>query len=115
VLFYAIDQTLGAFGLVLTRFLLISTALVIPYYTARLLGSRLSVILLLATLVLWKTWNRLEMRPQVFSSVFLALEWWLVLSVHTGRRSPHWLWGMVPLHALWTNLHGGWLQSLAML
>src|SRR6266516_587034 len=37
------------------------------------------------------------------------------MSIHTGRRSPLWLWALVPLHVLWISLHGGWMQSVGVL
>jgi hypothetical protein len=45
-------------------------------------------------------WGRLEFRPQLFSTLFLALELYLLVSVHTGQRSWYWLWVFPPIYAL---------------
>jgi hypothetical protein len=44
-------------------------------------------------------------RPHLFTFLFLIVSIWLV---ERDRRSPdRWIWILVPLTALWTNLHGG--------
>src|SRR5450759_1631004 len=55
-------------------------------------------------------------RPHVFSILFYALALW-VLSEDRLRRGPR-LWLLVPLTALWVNLHAGfvaWLATLGLL
>jgi hypothetical protein len=69
----------------------------------------------IAPLVLGIMWARLEFRPQLFTTICLAAELYLIISIHTGHRSWRWLWLLPPLHTLWINLHGGWIQGLAML
>jgi hypothetical protein len=55
-------------------------------------------------------------RPHLFSLLFLVMGLWLL---DEDRRSPtRWLWALVPLAALWANLHAGfvaWLGTLALL
>ncbi len=55
-------------------------------------------------------------RPHIFSLLCLTLSLWLL---DEDRRQPGWrLWLLVPLTALWTNLHGGficWLGILGLL
>lgn len=60
-------------------------------------------------------WSRLAFRPQLFTTAFLAFQLWLLASINTGRRSWRWLWVLPPIYALWINLHGGWVQGLALL
>jgi uncharacterized membrane protein YbaN (DUF454 family) len=49
-------------------------------------------------------------RPHVFSLLFLTLTLW---AVDEDRRRPGWwLWLLVPLTALWTNLHAGFMSWL---
>ena len=55
-------------------------------------------------------------RPHVFSILFYTLALW-ILAEDRPRRRPV-LWLLVPLTALWTNLHGGfvaWLGTLGLL
>jgi hypothetical protein len=55
-------------------------------------------------------------RPHVFSILFYTLALW-VLAEDRERRGPF-LWLLVPMTALWTNLHAGfvaWLATLGLL
>lgn len=115
ILFYLIEQHAGTIGFALLRLTLVSVALALAVWTARLLGASWPSVLLLAPMVLTLVWGRLEFRPQLFTTVFLAVELWLLVSVHTGRRSWRWLWGLPPLYALWINLHPGWPQGIVLL
>jgi hypothetical protein len=52
-------------------------------------------------------------RPHLFSLLLLAPGLWLL---EEDRRAPTpWLWALVPLAALWANLHGGFAAWLAIL
>jgi len=52
-------------------------------------------------------------RPHVFTLLLLPVCIWIIES---DRRNPsRWLWALVPLTALWTNLHGGVFAFLACL
>ena len=50
-------------------------------------------------------------RPHLFTLLFLPLCLW-VLEADRRKNTP-WLWALVPLVALWTNLHGGFVIFLA--
>jgi len=52
-------------------------------------------------------------RPHLFTLVFLAGSLWLIES--DRRRPSMWIWSLVPLSAIWTNLHGGFLALIACL
>lgn len=55
-------------------------------------------------------------RPHLYTLVFLPLSLWIAEA--DRRRPTPWLWSLIPLTVLWTNLHGGWLSgagSLAIL
>jgi len=46
-------------------------------------------------------------RPHLFTYLLLGLcLWWLEAD---RRRPSRWIWGLVPVAAAWTNLHGGFL------
>ncbi|MBM3786435.1 MAG: hypothetical protein FJW30_18915 [Acidobacteria bacterium] len=46
-------------------------------------------------------------RPHIFTLFFLSISLWVIQA--DRRRASNWLWMLVPLTALWTNLHGGFL------
>ena len=52
-------------------------------------------------------------RPHLFTLLFLAVSLWLIDA--DRRRRTAWIWMLVPLAALWVNLHGGFLALLACL
>lgn len=52
-------------------------------------------------------------RPHIFTLLLLAISLWMIES---DRRAPGWrIWLLVPLTALWTNLHGGFPALIAYL
>lgn len=115
ILFYLIEQAAGTLGFMGLRFALISVAVILALRTAQLLNAPTSALILLAPVVLSVMWARLEFRPMLFTTVLLTVELWILVSVHTGRRSWRWLWVLPPAYAIWVNLHPGWPQGLAML
>jgi hypothetical protein len=52
-------------------------------------------------------------RPHLWTMLLMAVAWWVIAADlrHPGRR----LWWLVPLAALWANLHGGWVAVVATL
>jgi hypothetical protein len=115
LIFYGVDGFHGLVGFGVLRFALVSMALVFAVRVALIFKAPRSALMLLAPFVLGIMWGRLEFRPYLFTSALLACQLWLTVSVHTGARSRHWLWVLPPVFALWINLHGGWVQGLAML
>src|SRR5215212_10096506 len=63
---------------------------------------------------IWTVLPGIGVRPRVFtlllSSVYLAL-----LARYVRRGEPRHLWWLVPLMALWVNLHGGFLIGLVLI
>jgi hypothetical protein len=52
-------------------------------------------------------------RPHIFTLLLLSVSVWIV---EADRKSPTWLiWLLIPLTAVWTNLHGGFLALIALL
>ena len=52
-------------------------------------------------------------RPHLFTLLLTPLSVWLILA--DRRRQTRWVWFLIPLTVLWTNLHGGFLVLLALL
>jgi hypothetical protein len=118
LVWHLIDQSLGSawfVGFMGLRCVLVSVALAFAIATARLLHASWPAMLLLAPCVFGLLWARFEVRPMLFTSAFLVVELYVLISVHTGRRSWRWLWVLPPMYALWINLHAGWPQGMVML
>ncbi len=54
-------------------------------------------------------------RPPVVSNVMLAIELLILTGVHEQWFRRAWIWALVPLFALWTNLHGAWMAGAVVL
>lgn len=54
-------------------------------------------------------------RPPAVSELMLAIELLILVGAHEGWWRRGWTWLLVPLFALWANLHGGWLAGLVVL
>ncbi len=66
---------------------------------------RFDVAILYSLLIVPILGTRPEVRPENFSYFLIAAYMWLLLEYRDGRISRHWLWSLVVLEALWTNLH----------
>jgi hypothetical protein len=71
--------------------------------------------LLLVGLALGVSSYHFHVRPHLLSIAFLGLTLALLVDVEAGRRQPRSLLWLIPLFALWTNLHGGMLAGLGTL
>ena len=52
-------------------------------------------------------------RPHIFTLLFLAISLWLIDA--DRARPSRYIWTLVPLAALWVNLHGGFISLVACL
>ncbi len=102
-------------GLSLLRFTLLSVSLIGMFRTAKVLGARLSILMLMSPLVIHVLFAREAPRPMLFTMAGLSVELWIIISVHRGHRSSRWLWVLPLMHLLWVNLHGAHIQGLVML
>ena len=109
-IFYVIDSRLGVSALIIIFAFLIAFAFWIAFKRSEshpLIGG---VAILLAV---WSVLPTLGVRPRAFtlllSSVYLAL-----LSRYVNRNGRE-IWWLVPLMALWVNLHGGFLLGLVLI
>jgi hypothetical protein len=50
-------------------------------------------------------------RPHVFTLLLLPIYFWVLEA--DRRENTRWLWTLIPVTALWTNLHGGFVIILA--
>ncbi|HEX9882654.1 MAG TPA: hypothetical protein VGA79_01685 [Desulfobaccales bacterium] len=115
VLFYPLYQSLGAPGLQLARYTLGLAAAGLVYLTARKRGADP----LAAALGLWGAQLFLALgyspvRAQVFTYGFFALYLYIL---EGARHTRNWrsLWLLVPIQAVWCNLHGGFVAGLGLI
>jgi hypothetical protein len=114
IIIYGLYRFLGYFGL--SAFVALTGALSFDIVRRRLAGNRLvnSFVLVLAALTAASVWGP---RPQILSFLFVA---WLdrfLSQSHAadsnGGRGR--LWVLIPLFALWANIHGGWVWGFLLL
>jgi hypothetical protein len=91
VLLYGLEYTTGTLGFLALRFTLIVASLLLAWRVARCLKASWPAIMVLSPFVLGLCWWRAELRPALFTTLLLAIELWLLISVHTGQRSRRWL------------------------
>lgn len=97
--------------------LLVAATILAGSYTwiaGRMLRARfhlLSVGVVLAVVLLASS-HQFHVRPLVVSIALLGVTYSLLVDVEAGRRGLRKLWWLVPLTALWANLHAGVLAGI---
>ncbi len=114
VLFYLVYSAGGVVGLIFFKSAVLAASCFILYRTARLLKSRIAVILPAYACLLYISTARYLERPHIFSYLMGALYLWLFFKYREHGRNRTWLYVIPVAHAVWTNLHGGYVQGLAM-
>lgn len=113
VLMFLVQQSLGYAGLVVCFALVISAAMWVAYRRCAAVAHHPHVAgsaLLLGALAASPTWGA---RPQMFSFLFAAV-FLALLDAHAAGRSRRAVWWLVPLTALWANMHAGFALGLAL-
>jgi tetratricopeptide (TPR) repeat protein len=111
VLFYLVYSAGGVTALIWFKSLLLAVTSAILIWTARVLGSRLDVILPAFCCLLYIASARFLERPHIFSYFMAALYLLFFFSYRERGRNRIWLALIPPAHAVWTNLHGGYVQG----
>ena len=110
-IFYAIYSRFGFNVLIVVFALLTALAFWIAFKRS---GSHPLIGGSAALLGVWTVLPTIGVRPRVFtlllSSVYLAL-----LARYVRRGQGHFIWWLVPLMAVWVNLHGGFLIGLVLI
>jgi len=115
VVFYLVYSAGGVVGLIYFKAAVLAAACGFMYATARLLRARLSVILPAFGCVLYVATARYLERPHIFSYMMAPLYMYLLFRYRERGRDRRWLYAILPIHVLWTNLHGGWLIGIALI
>lgn len=112
VIYAAIFQRAGGLGLALLRTGLSIAVLSGVFAACRARGAapaRAFWLTLVSSCLLLPT---LQLRPQLFGLACFALVVWLLSDRH---RHPRAVWGVVPVLALWANLHGTFFLAIGLI
>lgn len=105
----------GLWGLVVLKAALLATAAVLVWKELGLyaLGLEAKAAAVLAWSIAGVTAN--DLRPENFSLIFFALEWWMLEARRLRQRPPLPFWALVPIYILWANLHAGFAYGWILL
>jgi len=110
ILFSALYSFAGMKGLLILTATILALANVILLRHMIWRGANALVAIVLLNFVVGASSIHYLARPHVFTFLFLAAGLWLL---DADRRSPSTrIWMLVPLTALWVNIHGGFLAML---
>lgn len=76
-------------------------------------GVNLFICLPLALMGFGMATVHLLARPHLVTMLLVAVSAWMIQA--DLRRPRRWIWSLVPMTALWTNLHGGWPALISLL
>jgi hypothetical protein len=113
VLLFTVERAGGLDALVywkLANCLLVGVTLIAA---ARVRGAPAVAGLIAAAAALATSRDYLSIRAQDLSNLLAALMFLILALVRV--RGARWLWGLVPLFAVWANAHGGFIYGLAVL
>ena len=110
VLFYAVWSVAGLKPLIFIFALLTAIAFWIAYKRANAHPFFAGSAILLAV---WTSLPNIGVRPRVFTILFASIYLALLGRFARGVRE-RWIWLLIPIMALWANLHGGFFIGLAL-
>lgn len=113
VVMAAAYNTLGVIGLKLWKLACVLATMLLVAMGMAETGAPPTVQLNLFALAAIGLAPQMEFRPQLFTFVLMAAML-AILARHNYRRAAP-LWLMIPLMALWANLHGGFIMGIAVL
>jgi len=76
-------------------------------------GSHLFVAVIVALLAVGSASIHFLARPHIFTLALLSVSMWMIEA--DLKKPSRWIWLLVPMTAVWTNLHGGFLALIAVL
>lgn len=113
VIFSALHRAWGLKGLVAAAGLLLSFTITLLFRQIMWRGANLLIALIITLLAAGASTVHFLARPHIFTLAGMAAAMWIVerdRRHHTGA-----VWWLVPMTAVWTNLHGGFLAWIASL
>ncbi|QEG21928.1 hypothetical protein [Mariniblastus fucicola] len=112
--YYAMEGSgLGNAGLMILKYGLAFSICLVCYVVARKNGAPFALIVLLSPIALSVGGyiGFTNVRAQVVTLLFLAIEFWMFSSDRAGKRL--WCLAWIPLMIAWTNIHGGVVAGAA--
>ena len=106
-------NTFGVVGLKLWKFACVAATMLLVAMGLAETGASPTVQLNTFTVVAVATMPQMEFRPQLFT--FLLVAAMLALLARHNYRGAAPLWLLIPMMALWANLHGGFIVGIAIL
>jgi hypothetical protein len=103
----------GVLGLKLLKFATSAAVIVFVVLAIAETGASITIQLAVMLLTAFAITFEMQYRPQMFSFAFFAALVWLLARANHRGRAPLWLG--VPLLALWSNLHGGFIMGTLVL
>jgi hypothetical protein len=113
VLLAGLFRWAGLKGVVLFAGVLIAVYSTVLLRMAFWLGSNALAAMFATLLAVGSSSIHFLARPHLFTLLLTPISVWLIAA--DRRRQSRWIWILIPLTALWTNLHGGFLVLLALL
>jgi hypothetical protein len=106
-------QNISYNSLVYWKYALYILTVIVVYYTARQLGANPALSASFACFALFIGRTFLDIRPAGFSNLLTAVLLFIfILAVH---KNYLYIWLIVPITALWCNLHGGYVYVFIVL
>jgi hypothetical protein len=98
---------MGLKGILLLSIILVTLFAGITFRHTTWRGANVFIAMPLALLSYSSATVHMLARPHLWTLFLLTVAMWMI---EADRRKPSWrIWLLVPLAALWTNLHGGWV------
>src|SRR5277367_3155565 len=113
VVMAAAYNVMGVVGLKLWKFVCVAATMLFVAAGLAETDASPTIRLNIFTVVAIATMPQMEFRPQLFTFVMVAAMLTL-LARHNYRRTAR-LWLLIPMMALWSNLHGGFIMGIATL
>ncbi|MFA5863284.1 MAG: hypothetical protein WC975_01200 [Phycisphaerae bacterium] len=113
VIFYELQTHFGFNALVVWKFTIGILTIITLFYTARILGAHPAPAAIFACLALFVSRTFLDIRPQVFTNLLVAV--FLLILALTVYRNVLYIWLVVPLLVFWANAHGGYIYAFIMI
>jgi hypothetical protein len=113
LVFSLLHTAAGLKGVVLLAGVVIAATYTLLLMHSLWRGANLIVALGLTLIAINSSWIHFHARPHAFTSLFLVAAMWLIAADRKRRSAKLWL--LVPITAVWTNLHGGFFLLFALL
>lgn len=111
IIFAAVHARFHLAGVAVVGGLVISASAILLLRQMVARGAHTFLALLLTLLFVGGASLHFHARPHVFTLAFLAVFTWVINKDRQAHTRALWL--LIPLSALWTNLHGGFLAGVA--